>query len=430
MAWKPALGNQGNVMAMPTRLRSALAAALLLAAACSQAPPEESAPGWGTSDLVAASGPVGLGDTVAVVDGTTTDLKMVVLDAAGGEVRFTRPWTPSARYPGTGVGRPALLEGVVVGAEPNGFQALLVGRNPQTGRELWKVEVAETFGPFVCGELVCSEDNWSLESAALVARDPATGETRWTVPGSQFHLYAEDDLLVEQDLNEPVVRSIDPASGQERWRTDLRASLGPETTSVVAQAQLVDGTLIVEATPDPNGPNGTVGLDPANGAVKWIQPDMGLCPQPTPEVVVTCSATPGLRRVDPGTGAQIWFSDQFQPPREAGPLSGVTGDLTHVLGRSPENRPVAISLDDGTASEPEPGLSFMRLFSDEHAKKGPNFPAGQYLGPLDPVPWDAGTGGPASVNDAEELPDFIGLDLAGMRIFLEASGGLRALPAG
>lgn len=414
---------------MRTRLRTALTVLLLLTAACGgEEPAGDAEPGWRTNRIEAASSPVGLGDTVAVIDGRTTDLEMVVLDAGGGEVRFRRPWTPSARYPGTGVGRPALFEDVVVGMEPDEFQAVLVGRNPQSGDEMWRAEVSETFGPFVCGELVCSEDNWSLESAALVARDPATGETRWTLPGSQTHVFAAPQLLVEQDLNEPVLRSVDVAGGRELWRTDLRETLGPATTPVVADAQLVAGTLIVEVNPDPSRPNGTVGLDPASGAVKWSRPDMGLCPQPTPDVVVTCSAGPGLSRIDPGTGEQLWFTDQFLPPRDAGPLTGVTAELTHLLGRTPENRPVAISLEDGTPSEPAPGLAFMRLFRDEYAKKGPDFPAGRYLGPLDPVPWDPVAGRPADVGSTAQVPGFVGLGLEGMRVILDAAGGLQGLP--
>ena len=72
------------------------------------------------------------------------------------------------------------------------------------------MEVNETFGPFVCGDLVCTEDNWSIESAALVARDPKTGDTRWTSPGSQTFSYSSPELLVENFLNEPIVRSLRP----------------------------------------------------------------------------------------------------------------------------------------------------------------------------------------------------------------------------
>ncbi len=408
------------------RLRILLATALLLAAACGNEPAEE---GWSTAGVQAASSPVGLGNTVAVVDGSSPDLKMLVIDAASGEVRFTRPWSPSARYAGTGVGRPALFDGGVVSMRGEGFQTLLIGSHPTTGKELWKTEVSETFGPFVCGELVCSEDNWSLELATLVARDPATGETRWTLPGSQTNLYAGTDLLVEQDLNEPVLRSVDTATGQERWRTDLRPVLGPEATPVVAEAQLFDGTLVVEANSNRNAPNGTVGLDPVSGSVKWNHPNFGLCPQPTPEVLVVCSSESGLQRLDPSSGEPLWSTEQFRPPDAAGPLIGVTADLSHLLGSTKEGKPVAINLDNGEVSEPEGGLSFVRFSIARQAKRNPNAPAGQYLGPQDMVPWDFKAGRPAPVTDAGNIPDFVGLTLQSRRIFLDAGGNLRALPA-
>jgi len=414
---------------MHTRLRAVLLiVVLLLAAACGDdpAPGEE---GWSTSGIRAASSPVGLGNTVAVVDGRSSDLEMVVIDGGTGEIRFTRPWSPSARYSGTGVGTPVLFDNVVVGLEPDGFQSVFVGSDPASGNEIWQVQVEETFGPFVCGELVCSEDNWSLESAALVARDPASGETVWTSPGSQFRLYAQDGLVVVQDLNVPVLRSVDPATGGDRWATDLRETLGPDARPVVAEAVLAGGTLIVESNSNPEAPNGTVGLDPDTGSVRWHHPDFGLCPQPVPDVVVVCSAEAGLQRLDPASGDPLWSTGQFRPPTEPGPFIGVTADLSRILGTTAEGAQVSINLDNGEVGEPQEGLSYVRLSSSEQAKRSPEAPARQYLGPLDPVPWDFPAGRPAMVQNAAELPDFIGMTLGDMRIFLDAGGNLRALPA-
>ncbi|HEX2053818.1 MAG TPA: PQQ-binding-like beta-propeller repeat protein [Actinomycetota bacterium] len=414
---------------MRTRLLAVLATVFLLAA-CGGGAEEPDEVGWRTDGVQAASGPAGFGDAVAVVDGATTDLKVIVLDAATGQPRFSKAWTPSARYGAVGVGRPALFEDVVVGMQPAGFQTALAGWDAATGKELWKVEVAETFGPFPCGDLVCSEDNWSLPSAALVARDPATGDTRWSSPGSQTYVYATREVLVEQDLNQPVLRSIDPSNGQDRWRTDLRTSLGPEAAPVVTEAQLVEGTLVVESNTGPNAPNGTVGLDPATGAVRWNHPGFGLCPQPTPDVLLVCSTRSGLQRLNPATGEALWTTERFRPPSQAGPLAGVTADLETMVGSDADAKPVAIDLETGEVSEPPAGLTFTRFSSNEQAKKGPDTPAGQYLGPLDPVPWDFKASRPVQLTDADDLPEFLGLSLAGMRIFLDVSGNLRALPAG
>jgi outer membrane protein assembly factor BamB len=417
---------------MRSLILAALAAVLMLTAACGVDSPGGSgrggAEGWMTTRIQAASGPVGVGDTVAVVDGRTTDLALTVMDARTGKVRFTRPWSPSARYPGMGVGRPALAGNVVVAMEADGLQTLIVGRDSATGKELWKHGVSETFGPFVCGNLVCSEDDWSLESAALVARDPATGDVEWTSPGSQTYAYNSDDLLVELNLKEPTVRSIDPATGQERWKTDLAATLGPQTLTVISDGQLAGQTLVLESSAGPDTVNGTIGLDPATGAVRWSHPGFGLCPQPAPGVIAVCGAASGVQRLDPETGQPLWTAGEFVYPKGPGPLLGVTGDLSHLLGRNAGDQPIAIDLEDGKVAEPASGLGWMRFVSRENAKKGPNAPASEYFGPLDPVPWNGATGEPAGVSSPEAVPDFIGLELSGTRIFLDAGGNLRGLP--
>jgi hypothetical protein len=154
-----------------------------------------------------------------------------------------------------------------------------------------------------------------------------------------------------------------------------------------------------------------------------------LCPQPAPDVVVVCSPSSGLQRLDPATGETMWSTDEFRPPTQAGPLTGVTADLSTMLGPGPEATLIAIDLETGEVSEPEEGLSFLRFSTNEQAKKGPDTPAGRYFGPLDPVPWDPAARRPAAIDDASELPGFVGLETAGMRIFLDASGNVRALPA-
>lgn len=414
---------------MRTRLAAALAAVLMLTAACGGGEAEPAGGGWRTSDLRAASSPVALGGILAVINGQTSNLELVVMDGKTGEVRFTRPWSAAPSYPRFSVGRPALLDGVVVGIEPNRLQTLLIGRDPTTGDEIWKAEVSETFGPFVCGELVCSEDDWSLPTAALVARDPATGETRWSSPGSQTHLFNGPDLLVEALLNEPVIRSVDPATGAERWRTDLAATMGPGTRPVISEAQLLDGTLMVESNAGSESGNTTLGLDPASGSVKWRRDGYGVCPQPVNGVAIVCSSGSGVQRLDPGTGEPLWTVAQFAYPAEAGPLLGVTADGEQVLVNETANKLVAIDLEDGTVGEVPAGLSWMRILSGESGKKNPDAPAGEYIGPLDPVPFDAQTLMPATVDDARDVPDWVGFTFGGTRVFMNANGGLQGVAA-
>lgn len=412
---------------MRTRL-AALTLLLMLTAACGGSGGEaETDDGWRTSDLRAASSPVSLGDTLAVVDGETSNLELVVMDGETGEVRFTRPWSATPSYPRFSVGRPALLDGVVVGIEPKGLQTLLIGRDPTTGDEIWNAEVSETFGPFVCGELVCSEDDWSLPTAALVARDPASGETRWSSPGSQTYIFNGPDLLVEAFLNEPVIRSIDPATGAELWRTDLAATMGPATRPVISEAQLVDGTLLVESNAGGQIGNTTLGVDPASGSVKWRRDGYGVCPQPVDGVAIVCSSESGVQRLNPGTGEPLWTVAEFAYPAEAGPLLGVTAGGEQMLVNESANKLVAINLEDGTAGEVPDGLSWMRIISGESGKKNPDAPAGEYIGPLNPVPFNAQTLKPATVADAGDVPDWVGFTFGGTRVFMNANGGLQGV---
>lgn len=414
---------------MRTRVAACMAAVVMVTAACGGGG-EADTPGWETPNLRAASSPVGLGNTVAVVNGRSSDLELQVLDAGTGEVRFTKPWSAAPSYPRFNVGSPALFDGIVVGIQPRGLLQELVGWDSDTGEEVWTADVSETFGPFVCGELVCSEDDWSLETASLVARDPSTGETRWSSPGSQTYVYNSPELLVESFLNEPVLRSIDPASGQERWRVDLRTTMGPETRPVVSEAQLAGGVLLVESNANPQGGNTTLGLDPATGAVKWRRDGFAVCPQPKPEVAIVCSSSSGLQRLDPQTGEPVWTVTQFAYPDSAGPLLGFTADLEKMLVNETAEKLVAVGIDDGGSSEPPGGLSWMRFISGESGKKNPDAPPGEYIGPLDPVPYNARTRRPAEVTDPSAVPESVGFELEGNRIFMDANGRLRGIPAG
>ncbi|CAN5842370.1 hypothetical protein BH23ACT12_BH23ACT12_15760 [soil metagenome] len=412
---------------MRTRLVAALAALLLLTAGC--APEDETTAGWRTSDLRAASSPVALDDTLAVVNGDSSNLEMVVMDGQTGDVRFTRPWSAAPSYPRFSVGRPALLDGVVVGIEPNGLQTLLIARNSTTGELMWKSEVSETFGPFACGELVCSEDDWSLPSAALVGRDPATGETRWTSPGSQTYLFNGPDLLVEALLNEPVIRSVDPGTGDERWRNDLAATMGAGARPVISEAQLIDGTLLVESNAGTDAGNTTLGLDPASGSIKWRRDGFGVCPRTVADVAIVCSSGSGLQRLNPSTGEPVWTVAQFAYPAEAGPLLGITANGEQVLVNEAPNKLVAVDLDDGSVTDVPAGLSWMRFISGESGKKNPDAPAGEYIGPLDPVPFDAKTMEPARVEEPGDVPDFVGFTFGETRVFMNANGGLQGVAA-
>jgi hypothetical protein len=189
-------------------------------------------------------------------------------------------------------------------------------------------------------------------------------------------------------------------------------------------------TLLVESNANPQAGNATLGLDPANGTVKWRRDGFAVCPQPKADVAIVCSTGSGLQRLDPQTGEPLWTVTQFTYPESAGPLLGFTRDLEKMLVNETAEKIVAVGIDDGEVSEPPAGLSWMRFISGESGKKNADAPPGEYIGPLDPVPYNARTRRPAEVTDASTVPDSVGFELEGTRIFMKADGGLQGIPAG
>lgn len=378
---------------------------------------------WQSQGLTAVSQAVGDGDTVAVVDGSGPDLSVVILDATTGKERFRRAWSPSRQFPGMGVGSPAVRGDVVVTMEASGAGTAIVGVDAHTGAERWRQMVAESFAPFVCGTFVCTEQGPDA-TAALVARDPATGATKWSSAGSQAAAFAPG-MLIEQHLGPPILTSLDAATGATKWKTDLRTSLGSRaTTDNGWDGNLVDGMLVasVEA--------GTVGVDPATGAVRWKRTGLQFCPIHARTVVVLCDPKWSIHRVDPVTGADRWASPSINVPTGPGPLIGIAADESAIFASDAAKKPVRIDAGTGAVSAvPGDTLAWTLVFTSANARPRPGAALEEYLGIADLVPLSATGGAAPAVTQASQIPANVGVTVSGRRVFVDGSGAVRAVAA-
>lgn len=389
----------------------------------SKSPTTVASLGWQSQGLTAVSPAAGDGDTVAVVDGSGPDLGVAVLDAATGKVRFRRAWSPSRQFGGMGVGTPAVLGDLVVTMEASGGGTAIVAVDAHTGTERWRQVVVETFAPFVCGPFICAEQGPEA-TAALIARDPATGATKWTSPGSQSADFAPG-MLIEQHLGAPVLYSLDPATGATKWKADLRTPLGSKaTTDNGWDGNLVDGVYVasVEA--------GAVGVDPATGAVKWKRPGLQLCPIHAKTLAVLCDAKFALHRVDPATGADEWATPAISIPSDSGPVLGLAGDESALFASDAAKKPVRIDAGTGAVS-PIAGdtLSWSIVFSSVRARRSSTAGLEEFQGIVDLVPLNATGGAAPAVTQASQIPATVGLTVGGRRVFVDGSGAVRAVGA-
>jgi len=371
------------------------------------------------------------GDTVAVVDGTVSDLKAVVLDATTGRVRFSRSWSPSNQFGGMGVGRPAVVGATVVTMEAAGAtDTALVAVDARTGAERWRQIVPPTFAPSTCGPLICTEQGLT-EAAALVTRDPATGAVRWTSPGSQV-AFRRDDALLSLHLGNPVLYRLDAATGAPRWRLDLRPVLGAALTTGGGWSFPAANDELVVSLPGEDGKGGTARIDPASGSVVWRRAGLWSCGGVSAKgVLLLCDPNDRLHRVDPANGGDVWVADAFAPPAAERAYLGAAADGSAVYGLDRSGRPIRVDMATGAVGAVAAGtVSWSEHVRDEVGRLTPGGAIKKYVGTFTPVPWDPVADRPApSVTRASDVPDAAGQTVAGFRVYVDDSGTVRGLPA-
>ena len=416
-----------------------LLAIVLVATACG----DEGSTGpasWTAEGIRAVSPLVGSGDTVAVVDGSTPDLKVAVLDAATGQVRFTRPWSPAGQFTGMGVGNPAIVGDVVVSMEGWGADTALIAFDVHSGAELWRVGVPEdTLAPGQCGTLVCSTEA-SIEEAAVVARDPATGATRWTSPDYALMLGADSDgKLIQLQFGAPVLSSLDATTGAVEWRFDISEVLGPDATTNYGWNTHFHDSVIALSVRDDLYKASTVGVDRSLGVPRWVRTGVGLCPSSSGELMLLCLEVDGAEdvvyRVDPATGVTLWSADRLAlPDRGWGQELALAPDRSKLYGMDSSNHPVSIDAATGARAAPEPGtvVTWKQIQVEDGIDVRVMTPSGETLRKYAPtyaaIPWDPVANAAATnVSAVSDVPDSVGIDLAGYRVFADTAGIVRGL---
>ncbi|WP_129767924.1 serine/threonine-protein kinase [Streptomyces sp. L-9-10] len=183
------------------------------------------------------------------------------------------PW--HVKLPGTGGGETRIpvcsaADAAVYCTAP-GIKAARL--DPSDGRLDWSVkgdkagaEADVGAAPVLSGGLLHVT---SPGRARLEALDPDSGATRWSVPISSYasvrHV-GDTVLLVAYDGR---VRSLDSATGDERWS---RQRGGTGTVWAAASGSRAGGGPLFAATPSSDGGATEVSsVDPADGAVRWTK---------------------------------------------------------------------------------------------------------------------------------------------------------------
>ncbi|MHB9753128.1 protein kinase domain-containing protein [Streptomyces sp. BYX5S] len=153
---------------------------------------------------------------------------------------------------------------------------LAVALDPRDGSVRWQRKAsggaADGVGgavPVVSGGLVQA---LGPDGSRLVAMDPGTGRTRWSVDVSRFQGQVRQAagrvLLAAPD---GTLSALDSATGKQEWRHRLPGA--PTSQPVLSY---VGGDLAYATTPAPDGVNTLVSaVDPETGAVRWQRTSPG-----------------------------------------------------------------------------------------------------------------------------------------------------------
>lgn len=236
---------------------------------------EQAGDGWVSE---AHGNSLGLVTTGGQVCATTVTAGLYCLDAATGEPRFDQEVGSSVTSPA--LVDDTLLVGTTEGSGPSATSALHAFS--LDGEELWSapLDVSDDQQlPVIDGVVGVADGRVNGE---LVGIDVASGEERWRtfsgdpleVPQVTGTVFADGERfyaglqVIDEDNPQPgaAVAAIDPATGQELWRTDL----GPELTSFLGIEDLAaseDGSTVTLIGRGADTPNHLVVLDTATGEI-------------------------------------------------------------------------------------------------------------------------------------------------------------------
>ena len=397
--------------------------------------------GWVRRDITVASDVLAAGDAVVVVDVSRSVLNVVAFDARNGTELWRRRSTASGQFGGSGVGGPAFAGKTVILLEPGSDQDFIVGREPLSGKERWRVAVTDSFEPVVCGLLICTAERSLSGDEGVVARDPDTGVERWRSEGDSDAVLSNGEHRVDLLLGEdPALRAVDPATGQSRWTLRLAPTFGFPANSAGGWSFDQFGTDVigyVGASDSETGPatrGGLVAVDLATGRSRWVRPDISTCFLPVKTLLLLC-ADESVERADPATGTTSWKLDRGFFPEEPDEndetvtVAGYSADERQLYLSDGPDKWIAVDTATGSSGAPAPGaVAWMLRLGSLEVRDGQ---ADSYLHSTVPVPVDPATGEVIDnpVVAASEVPAGVGVTAGGMRFYLDGAHRIHAVPA-
>ena len=155
---------------------------------------------------------------------------------------------------------------------------------------------------------------------------------------SGLKLALEDDALFVAERGGEVV-ALDPATGRERWKTKLKATIGSGPT--VAGDLILIGTLEADV----------IALKRADGSTVWRAPvssEVLAAPAASGDVVVARSVDGRVFGLSATDGHRLWTFDRTVPTLTLRGLSAPLIEGSRVLIGMDSGRLVAVQLKDGT----------------------------------------------------------------------------------
>ena len=321
---------------------------------------------FGGSQLLASDG-----DQVCSV---TSDSLVYCLDPATGDEVFSRQLYLSV------VTSPTLADGgVLLGGSSSGSAGTVFAYTAE-GDDLWEapLDITSDRPLLVVGDVVALVSGDGRDGA-LVGLDLATGAERWRVydaaggAASQLlstHVFTDGVRLYatvvegvsETSLGTGYIVAIDPASGQEIWRSPEIAGVGI-SREVASAAPFGDGSaaaFAVDASPSVAEDGGrVVVLDSATGAIRWEVATAATATVAHVEGLVVMLDGANLRAFD-SSGGEVWaspvpVSDEApgEPAVTALAVEGgrLFGVGRHVYAIDPATGETEVVVSSGTTSD-------------------------------------------------------------------------------
>ncbi len=304
----------------------------------------------------------------------TSDSLVYCLDPATGDEVFSRQLYLSV------VTSPTLADGgILVGGSSSGSAGTVFAYTAE-GEDLWEapLDITADRPLLVVGDVVALASGDGRDGA-LVGLDLATGAERWrafdaaagtTAQLLSTHLFTDGvrlyaavaEGITDTSLGTGYIVALDPATGQEIWRSQALAGIGVSRV-VASAAPFADGSaaaFAIDASPSAAEEGSqVVVLDSATGAVRWEVPTVGSAEVAHADGLVIVLDGSDLRGYD-SAGSEVWSSpvpvSEDAPGQPAVTGLVLEGDRLFGIGRDvyaidPATGATEIAASSGTTSD-------------------------------------------------------------------------------